>query len=91
MIPDINEAARMKRLVQKSREDVSNAKARLQLHVEIAHHRGASWADIGSWLGISRQAAWERFGKKPGLPAPEDVCQQCGTDLSPDGTCGWCG
>ena len=33
--------------------------------VAAARERGASWADIGSALGISRQAAWERF-------APED-------------------
>lgn len=29
--------------------------------VTIAREQGASWTDIGSALGISRQAAWERF------------------------------
>ena len=33
--------------------------------VELARDQGASWTDIGTALGISRQAAWERF-------APED-------------------
>jgi hypothetical protein len=33
----------------------------LQQQVETLRKRGISWADIGSALGISRQAAWERF------------------------------
>lgn len=33
--------------------------------VRLAREQGASWTDVGSALGISRQAAWERF-------APED-------------------
>ncbi|MGQ0431968.1 MAG: hypothetical protein ACT452_06140 [Microthrixaceae bacterium] len=33
--------------------------------VARAREQGASWTDIGTALGISRQAAWERF-------APED-------------------
>ncbi len=33
----------------------------LQARVEILRKRGVSWATIGNALGISRQAAWERF------------------------------
>ena len=33
----------------------------LQQQVETLRKRGISWADIGAALGISRQAAWERF------------------------------
>jgi hypothetical protein len=33
----------------------------LQAQVEALRKRGASWDAIGSALGISRQAAWERF------------------------------
>jgi hypothetical protein len=29
--------------------------------VNAARAGGASWADVGKVLGISRQAAWERF------------------------------
>lgn len=34
---------------------------------------GASWAEIGEVLGVSRQAAWERFGGKFGQPTQGDV------------------
>jgi hypothetical protein len=33
----------------------------LRSHVDILRRRGLSWADIGSALSVSRQAAWERF------------------------------
>jgi hypothetical protein len=33
----------------------------LQEHVDALRKRGVSWAAIGDALGISRQAAWERF------------------------------
>jgi ATP-dependent Clp protease ATP-binding subunit ClpX len=33
----------------------------LQEHVDLLRSRGVSWAQIGEALGISRQAAWERF------------------------------
>ena len=33
----------------------------LQTQIETLRNRGISWAVIGSALGISRQAAWERF------------------------------
>ena len=35
--------------------------ARLQKSVEILRQREISWQQIGDALGVSRQAAWERF------------------------------
>jgi len=35
--------------------------ARLQLSIDILRKREVSWQVIGDALGISRQAAWERF------------------------------
>lgn len=35
--------------------------ARLQKSVEILRQREVSWQQIGDALGVSRQAAWERF------------------------------
>jgi hypothetical protein len=35
---------------------------RLMLYVRRAKERGASWAEIGAVLGVSRQAAQRRFG-----------------------------
>lgn len=33
----------------------------LQQHVELLRRRGTTWERIGAALGVSRQAAWERF------------------------------
>jgi DNA-directed RNA polymerase specialized sigma24 family protein len=30
--------------------------------VTLYREQGASWADVGAAYGISKQAAWERFG-----------------------------
>ncbi len=40
---------------------VDAVRAVLQSQIEILRQRGLSWAAIGAALGISRQAAWERF------------------------------
>jgi ClpX C4-type zinc finger len=40
---------------------VEAVRAVLQTQVEILRKRGVSWNVIGEALGISRQAAWERF------------------------------
>ncbi len=34
--------------------------------VDLLRARHVSWAEIGRALGVSRQAAWERFSKKQG-------------------------
>jgi hypothetical protein len=33
----------------------------LRMHVDALRKRGVQWAAIGKALGVSRQAAWERF------------------------------
>ncbi len=38
-----------------------HARAGLQNAVDTLRKRGVSWAAIGEALGVSRQAAWERF------------------------------
>ena len=34
--------------------------------VDLLRERRVSWAEIGRTLGVSRQAAWERFARKSG-------------------------
>ncbi|MEJ1967246.1 MAG: ClpX C4-type zinc finger protein [Rhizomicrobium sp.] len=46
------------RAQEKTHEEVA---ARLQHSIEILRKREVSWQQIGEALGISRQAAWERF------------------------------
>ena len=41
---------------------VSSADAGLRGLVDVLRQREVSWARIGGALGVSRQAAWERFG-----------------------------
>lgn len=50
---------------------VGAADAGLRGLVDLLRQRGASWARIGEALGITRQAAWERFSG-PTPPAAEE-------------------
>ena len=40
---------------------VSQADAAVHDHVSVLRTRGISWTRIGAALGVSKQAAWERF------------------------------
>jgi hypothetical protein len=44
------------------------ARELLDESVRLARLDGASWGDIGAVLGISRQAAFQRFGSSPSEP-----------------------
>ncbi|MCL8025452.1 ClpX C4-type zinc finger protein [Nocardioides bruguierae] len=50
--------------------------------VAVARQSGISWAHIGRTLGVTRQAAWERFAKRlPDVPAAdEDVAEEVVTE-----------
>lgn len=39
--------------------------------VILAKSQGRSWADIGEAFGMTRQAAYQRFGKRLGLSSEE--------------------
>ena len=40
---------------------VSQADAAVHDYVDVLRSRGISWTRIGAALGVSKQAAWERF------------------------------
>lgn len=44
---------------------LAEARAHLQQVVDQARADGVTWAEVGEALGISRQAAWERFAAVP--------------------------
>jgi hypothetical protein len=45
---------------------LARAVDKLQRHlVHQAREAGQSWTEIGESLGVSRQAAWERFSSSP--------------------------
>ena len=45
------------------------ARADLAAAVARARSRGCTWTQIAGRLGITRQAAWQRFGQDPPVPA----------------------
>lgn len=40
----------------------ATAQSAIRSAVDQARAEGASWDQIGRWLGTTRQAAWERYG-----------------------------
>ncbi len=51
----------------KANQDVKLAELRLRRHVANARKAGHSWASIGFALGVTRQAAQQRFGADEAL------------------------
>jgi hypothetical protein len=45
--------------------------------VAASREAGISWQMIGDALGISRQAAWERYGKRRCEHAAVGICATC--------------
>lgn len=48
-------------LLKPQEKNCENTRTQLQRSIDILREREVSWAVIGDALGISRQAAWERF------------------------------
>jgi len=51
-------------LVEEAARDAAEAAAWLSKMVFIAHSTGASWKEIGDAVGITRQSAHQRWGKR---------------------------
>ncbi len=51
-------------ILARSQAEVSHADAAVHRHVAILRERGISWTRIGEALGVSKQAAWERFSEE---------------------------
>jgi hypothetical protein len=52
-------------LVRAANRDLKLAEAMLHRQVDLARRAGHSWAAIGLALGVTRQAAQQRFGVEP--------------------------
>ena len=59
---DAEVLATLPRILASAEQNLSFA----QEWVDLLRGRGVSWAEIGRALGVSRQAAWERFARKSG-------------------------
>lgn len=60
MSPEEDRAV-MLRLVALAHQSRRDADDLLRLTVREAHDAGATWGEIGEVLGVTKQAAWERF------------------------------
>lgn len=61
-----------KRLIRAAQIISDEAGYSLNRWVDTGRHAGLSWADIGGVLGVSRQAAQQRFAPSDIVPAPEE-------------------
>jgi hypothetical protein len=59
---DARDASHMRRIIA-ARQAVDAAESELRAAVEAARAAGDTWAAIGVALGITRQAAFQRFGR----------------------------
>ncbi len=58
-----------------AQDALRNNEAQVEKLVAAAREYGISWRSIGTVLGISKQAAWERFGRAdphPGRNRPPE-------------------
>ncbi len=58
---ELRDAVHLRRIIR-ARDGVAAAEHELREAVRDAREAGDSWAIIAAGLGVSRQAAWERFG-----------------------------
>ena len=58
---DARDASHMRRIIA-AKQGVEEAEAALRAAVDAARAAGDTWAAIGVALGITRQAAFQRFG-----------------------------
>jgi len=56
-------------LIRKANTELKMAELELRRQVSIARRSGHSWAAIGLALGVTRQAAQQRFGSADDLTA----------------------
>ena len=60
-MPDASDDGLLRRL-RSAADHSASADAGLRGLIDVLRRRDVSWSRIGESLGVSRQAAWERFG-----------------------------
>jgi hypothetical protein len=89
--PDVNpsrDARHFRRIIAAS-EQLADAERELQLAVDAARRAGDSWAVIGAALDISRQAAYQRFGRANDIPDDGMVTVEVPGAVNTDAVTAW--
>jgi hypothetical protein len=68
MAAAVEDRSALLREVREAADAVPAAVQTLHDAVEAARSAGATWTEIAGALGVSRQAAWERFAKNASSP-----------------------
>ncbi|MDP1028042.1 hypothetical protein Q5H91_12530 [Sphingomonas sp. KR1UV-12] len=65
-----NHVRQYRPMIEAAQVAADEAKATLVRWVEAARRAGMSWTDVGELVGISKQAAQQRYGREPVPDAP---------------------
>ncbi len=77
LLPDWGGTSRDRRKTMRliaARDALAAAERELRVAVRDAYEGGNSWLTIGTILGISRQAAQQRFRRPPGAVGDDEGC-----------------
>lgn len=74
--------------VARTAAEIEDAQARLEVAVRAARAAGATWAQVGQAMGVTRQAAHERWGHIPRAGCPRDDCDCRSHEVTSGCACG---
>lgn len=60
-MPTVPDTGLFLTLLAEAQADADRATARVKAHVRLARDAGATWEEVGTALGVTRQAAQKRY------------------------------
>jgi hypothetical protein len=71
----VDHASHFDNLIMRAAELSAAAERLLALEIELARNFGVTWEEIASTLGVTRQAAWDRFARPSRLEKSRRISQ----------------